>query len=511
MTTWSDSNLIRAAGVLLHPTSIPSDSVCGTFGSHARKWLKLLANNNVAVWQFLPLAPPDATGSPYSSPSSFAINPWFLDSKDLEEEGFLPKNISSDLPCKSKEDQNKLDFDLADLRSKKLASLLLELWPDQSKEMHIAFQDWCSKQFWIEDHVSFMLLREQFDGQPWWEWPSRFSLFNREALEDWRERNSEQLLEKRLVQWHLDRQLNSLRKKAHQLGILLFGDLPFYVARDSSDVWSNRDLFTILPDGELETQSGVPPDYFSETGQLWGTPVYRWKNHQKEKFIWWRRRFARNWEQVDLLRLDHFRALESYWAVPGNSSTAQDGVWKSSPGEDLLNLVKEDCCGTLPLIAEDLGIITSAVESLRDKFGLSGMKVLQFAFDGDINNTHLPQNIVGNKWVVYTGTHDNQTSMSWWQSLDEKFKNDISKRIKNTQSLPPFKLIEIAFSTESKFVIVPLQDLLCLEDHARLNTPGTVGNNWSWRLNSFDSVVLDGLKQYRQMSTSVGCSLISEV
>ena len=279
------------------------------------------------------------------------------------------------------------------------------------------------------------------------------------------------------------------------------------MSSDSADVWSNRSLFTVKENGQLTTQSGVPPDYFSETGQLWGSPVYRWGQHRITRFQWWRRRIARQREFVDLLRLDHFRALAAFWAVPGADSTAENGQWQPSPGHALLRKLRRDAGGALPLIAEDLGVITPDVEELRDAFRLPGMKVLQFAFDGERDNPYLPENTNGHRWVVYTGTHDNPTTLGWWNALDAESRNRIATRVNGEITAPAWHLLDMAFATTAGLVIAPLQDLMHLDDRARFNTPGTSEGNWSWRLQSFDAALGNALSGYGSRGAVWGRSL----
>ncbi len=504
----TSSPLVRTIGVLLHPTALPESPVCGSFGAPSRDWLLLLARNGISVWQFLPLAPTDSNGSPYSSPSSFALNPWFLDAKDLVEEGFLRSEVIDQLPSSTKHNSSLIDFTLAEERSVILGKALINEWETQPTDRRNAFHLWCAKQSWLEDHVSFMELRRQNDGSPWWEWPKELASYQLDALQSWKAQNDQNLLEHRLLQWHLDRQWQALKTLAREVGVLLFGDLPFYVSRDSADVWSNRSLFSINSGGDLDIQSGVPPDYFSNTGQLWGTPVFLWEIHSSNQFSWWRSRVARQLEQVDLLRLDHFRALSAYWAVPGDKTTAEDGEWKLSPGAELLTLLREDCEGNLPLVAEDLGVVTPEVENLRDQFGLFGMKILQFAFDGDSNNPYLPENIRGNSWVVYTGTHDNQTTIGWWESLDDESRKKLEKRFNSPFNCPAWRLIDLGLATQAGIVVAPIQDLLSLGDIARFNTPGTVGTNWQWRLKSYDDAVVNSLESYGERGVFWGRSFV---
>jgi 4-alpha-glucanotransferase len=302
----------------------------------------------------------------------------------------------------------------------------------------------------------------------------------------------------------LDQQWQAVRSLADQLGVQIFGDLPFYVARDSADVWSHRKLFSIQADGTLTTQSGVPPDYFSATGQLWGTPVYRWWRHRITRFHWWRQRLKRQWQLLDLLRLDHFRALAAYWAVPGADDTAARGTWQPSPGRSLLKRLKADACGQLPLVAEDLGVVTPDVEALRDRFGLPGMKILQFAFDGNADNPYLPANIQGQNWVVYTGTHDNPTTLGWWRDLDAEARHRVAEAVGDAVTAPGWQLLELGLASSAGLMVTPLQDLLHLDDAARFNTPGTVGGNWSWRLYRLDQSVEDALKGYGERGSVWG-------
>ena len=497
----------RSSGVLLHPTALPGSPVCGSFGEPSRRWINLLADHNIGVWQLLPLAPPDSTGSPYSSPSCFALNPWFLDAGDLQRDGFIRPETSNTLPGADApvSGVEQLDFELADRRSSALADALLDAWNQQDQSRHDSFDRWCKTQEWLEDHARFSVLHAQHQG-PWWSWPSDLAHHNTNALKSWSEEHANDLLRIKLQQWHLDRQWQAIRDLARQRGVLLFGDLPFYVSADSSDVWSHRNLFTIKDNGELTTQSGVPPDYFSETGQLWGSPVYRWGRHRLTRFRWWRKRIARQRQLADLLRLDHFRALAAYWAVPGGDKTAQNGQWQASPGHSLLSKLRHDGGGFLPLIAEDLGVITPDVEALRDGFQLPGMKVLQFAFDGLADNPYLPENIEGRRWVVYTGTHDNPTTLGWWNRLDHDSRNRISARVHGEIEAPAWHLFDMAFATPAELVVAPLQDLLHLDDAARFNTPGTSEGNWSWRLPSFDGDLEGALKGYGERGSIWGRS-----
>ena len=401
---------------------------------------------------------------------------------DLIHKGFIIPSKTEELEFVN-QNKNSFDFDLADNLTKKLGELLLQGWSFQSEERKSDFYKWIKKNKWIEDYSTFIVIREAFDRLPWWQWPKEFKIKNNLFLNSWLEKKSEKILIQKLIQWHLDSQWKAIKTFAKSCNVKLIGDLPFYVSRDSADVWSNKSLFSISNDGDLIFQSGVPPDYFSSTGQLWGTPTYIWSKHKRTDFHWWRNRFKRQFELVDLLRLDHFRGLAGYWRVNGNSKTAICGKWINSPGRALLNKLKNDLgVNYLPIIAEDLGEITPDVETLRENFELPGMKILQFAFDGNEDNPYLPKNIEGENWVVYTGTHDNSTSISWWDCLDNNSKIRIKNEYKFSDN-PSWSLMEIGMQTNGNLFIAPIQDILSLDDSSRLNRPGTIKNNWKWKLN----------------------------
>jgi len=492
----------KSLGILMHPSSLPGGNQSGTFGIEAKVWIEKLSKHGINYWQFLPLTPTDSTGSPYSSPSSFALNPWFLDINELIEKRFILISKEEELGIKNQ--NNYFDFDFADNLSKKLGEHLLNAWEYQSEQRKKDFLKWIKNNYWVEDYSIFMVIREEFNMLPWWEWPIQFKEGNIEFLNQWIEQNKEAILIKKLIQWHLDNQWKTIKEYAKSNGIKLIGDLPFYVSRDSVDVWKNKKLFSISQNGDLIFQSGVPPDYFSSTGQLWGTPTYFWSKHKKENFDWWRRRFKRQFELVDLLRVDHFRALSGYWRVEGNAKTAINGEWINSPGKIILNMLKKDLkADYLPIIAEDLGVITPDVEKLRKNFELPGMKILQFAFDGNPDNPYLPHNIEGKNWVVYTGTHDNSTSTSWWKFLDIKVKTKLNDDYKVFNN-PSWDLMEIGMKTKANLFIAPIQDILSLDDSCRLNTPGTIKNNWRWKLNKPLEEIESKLKDFSELGKNCG-------
>ena len=500
-------------GVLLHPTALPGSPVCGTLGAAAREWIALLGRERVGVWQVLPLAPTDGTGSPYSSPSGSALNPWLIDVDDLVAEGWLTPTDRDALPGARSPDAGRLNPALASERATTLGAALRRGWAARPAAAKQAFAQWRRRQApWLTDHCRFMALRRLHGGRPWWEWPGPLAQHQSRALRLLERDRGEELLEEALLQWCCERQWHRLQSEAAALGVRLVGDLPFYVAHDSADVWAQPGLFSLTLDGRLVAQSGVPPDYFSATGQLWGTPVYCWWRHRLSGFRWWLQRLERQLSLYDLVRLDHFRALQAYWRVPGEDDTAENGAWHPSPGGALLQRLWRRCRrrGTLlakdrlPLIAEDLGVITEPVEQLRDRFALPGMKILQFAFDGNDDNPYLPANYVGDRWVVYTGTHDNATTLGWWQSLDEESRRRVEATVGAGVTAPGWQLLELALACPAELVVVPIQDLLELGDEARFNVPGTTEGNWCWRLDRPVSALEGALFGYGAMAARCG-------
>ncbi len=491
--------LKKYSGILVHPSSLPGGSYCGTFGNSIRDWIEILSICKINTWQFLPLSPTDSMGSPYSSPSSFAINPWFLDVDELIKSNYIKQSHQAKNFQLESAKLSVFQFKVADQLSEIIGNLLMDSWHLLSFDKKDEFYVWCQNNSWVNDFSVFMTLKEKFDFSAWWNWPEEFKYKNKYAIEKWEKNNIKPILKIKLIQWHLDRQWLKLKKFAEIKGITLIGDLPFYVSKDSVDVWSDKSLFSISPNGELYFQSGVPPDYFSSTGQLWGTPVYVWEKHKETDFEWWKKRFKRQFQLVDVLRLDHFRALAGYWRIDGKAKDAIKGNWVNSPGKELLTSLKDSLnVENLPIIAEDLGIINQDVINLRSQFGLPGMKILQFAFDGNKDNPYLPKNINGNNWVVYTGTHDNSTTLSWWNDLDKTIKETIQKEFSFTHN-PSWELIELGMKTKANLFIAPIQDILSLDDSSRINKPGTTKNNWKWKINTSLSEIKPFLRKYGEL------------
>ena len=418
----------RRVGALLHLGSIDAP-----LGRGGRAFIDWLASAGFTLWQTLPLGPTGADGSPYWVRSDFAGNPLFLDPLELPE-------------CSGGEFE-------AFLRT---------------------------SQHWLPDYALYDALSARHGGAPWWTWPQELRDRRSDAIARASAELHDELWRVRREQFAFAVQWRKLREHAHHRGVRLFGDLPFYVAPDSAETWIHRGQFQLEPDGKPRAVAGVPPDYFSETGQLWGNPLYDWEAMRHDGFHLWRARVRQQLQRFDVLRLDHFRALAAHWAVPASAPDARFGEWRHTPGNDLLRLLQDEF-GELPLVAEDLGVITADVEALRRHFHLPGMRVLQFAFSGEGDNPHLPH-MHERDSVVYTGTHDNDTSLGWYSTLDGVVRRWVELFLRVTPGSMPDALIREALGSVGRLAVLPVQDILGLGSQARLNTPGTAVGNWSWRM-----------------------------
>jgi 4-alpha-glucanotransferase len=449
----------RRAGVLLHPTSLPGLGSRGTFGADARRFVDWLAEGGFSVWQTLPLGVTDAYGSPYALRSAHAGDPRFIDGDDLANLAGLPR------------------IDAAGDRAARYASFAALATEEQQR----AFAKFVrAERRWLEPYALFEHLSQRFDQLPWWEWPAPYRDRDSAALRECRVASGGPLRALMFEQYLFELQWSALKRYANERGVYLFGDLPFYVDRNNVDVWWERNLFAVDPSGHPLAVAGVPPDYFNAEGQLWGNPLYDWDALERSGFRWWLERIRSQLARFDLLRIDHFRALESYWAIPAGAATARLGEWQQGRGDALLKALRAEM-GDIPLVAEDLGIITDAVRALRDEFVIPGMVVLHFAFDGSPDNPYLPARHVRNA-VVYTGTHDNDTTVGWYAALDARAR-EIAHSTLGVGPTPPVPdfLIDAAYASNAALAIVPMQDLLARDSTARMNTPGTAVGNWTWR------------------------------
>ncbi len=453
----------RRAGVLLHATSLPGPGPQGRIGAAAHHFLDWLAAGGFTVWQLLPLGPVHGDGSPYQALSSHAGEPALVSAGTAGEEGLGP-------PA---DDSVTVDGEWAE---EALARFEAEA-PETLRAARAAFER--AARGWLEDWALFAALREAHGGAPWWEWPAPLRDREPRALRAARRAHARALARHRHVQFVFERQWQALRAAARARGILLFGDLPLFVALDSADVWAHRALFALDAEGRPTRVAGVPPDYFSETGQLWGNPLYEWEAHERERFRWWVERLRTQLARFDLVRIDHFRGLEACWEIPAGARTAMEGRWVPAPGARLLERLRR-ALGGLPLVAEDLGVITPEVEALRERFGLPGMRVLQFAFGGDAANPHLPHNHVPHA-VVYTGTHDNDTTVGWHATLDAGARAHLEAYLGGAAGEMPWPLVRMALASVARLAVIPMQDALGLGGEARMNRPGRAEGNWRWR------------------------------
>jgi len=464
MNSWLDR---RRAGVLLHITSLPGPQKNGTLGSEAHAFVDNIRKGGFSVWQFLPLGPTHGHGSPYESLSTFAGNPDLIDLRACLAEGWLA-SLDAIEPLV----QAGHGFWHAVARDEALA-----------REVD-AFRQ--GNADWLEDFALFTVLKQRHDGAPWWQWEAALAKRNATALQDAADESAAAMQQVVFEQFAFARQWHALKQHAESRGVALFGDLPIYVAHDSTDVWANQSLFTVNENGLCDAVAGVPPDYFSENGQRWGNPLYHWDALKTDKFDWWIRRVEAQLRRMHLLRIDHFRGLESYWSIPGDRQDGKVGEWIKAPGTELLTALQNKL-GSLPIAAEDLGLITPEVTALLNTFGLPGMKVLHFAFDGSEDNPYLPGNFNANS-IIYTGTHDNDTTLGWFAGRTAHEIECLAAHADLNGDDMPWPLIRLAIESDARLAVIPMQDLLSLETEARFNTPGTVHGNWQWRLHGDEPI-----------------------
>ncbi|MDY0261419.1 4-alpha-glucanotransferase [Syntrophotalea acetylenica] len=468
----------RASGILLHPTCLPGPFGLGDLGREAWRFVDFLAGAEQTLWQILPLGPTGYGHSPYSALSAFAGNPLLVSLERLAEEGDLDVE---DLAGIGRE-EGRADFDFVEpYKARLLSKAARRFQAAASARRKADFEVFCEKHAnWLEDFALFCALRRQFEGRSWQQWPEPLRYRQSEALAQARRDLSDSLHYFRYMQFVFFDQWLALRNYANQQGIRILGDLPIFIAFDSVDVWARPDLFHLDAQRQPTVVAGVPPDYFSATGQRWGNPLYRWERHRQEQFAWWQTRLDWNLAQCDLLRIDHFRGFVECWAIPAGDPTAVNGHWWPGPGEDLFSALRHRH-PHLPLVAEDLGVITPEVEHLRDALGLPGMKILQFAFDSGPDNPYLPHNLTS-RCVIYTGTHDNDTTLGWWRQLEGNLRDEVLGYLGRNDADMPWDLIRLAWASVARVAICPLQDVLPLGTEGRMNHPGQPDGNWGWRL-----------------------------
>jgi len=472
----------RVSGLLLHITSLPSPYGIGDLGSAAYRFADFLTRTNQRLWQVLPLGPVGFGASPYSSTSTFAGNPLLISPEPLLEHGLLTED---DLAPLAALPTDYVDYEQVEAQKLAVLRTAFERFEaDRSVVSETALEQFRADQAsWLDDYALYAALKEAHDGAPWPDWEAPLARRDPDALARARETHDAAVRRHVFWQYLFHRQWTALQSYCHARGIRLFGDLPIYVAHDSADVWAHQELFHLDEAGQPTVVAGVPPDYFSPEGQLWGNPIYRWDRMADRGYRWWTDRLRRTLERVDLVRLDHFRGFDAYWQVPAEADTAVNGEWVDGPGVPFFETLAEEL-GELPVVAEDLGVITDSVEALRDELGFPGMAVLQFAFEDDPSNPFLPHNY-RRTLVAYPGTHDNNTTVGWWTedlSDDEAraFARDYL-HLDDTDAGVHRQALRVLMASVADRVVTPLQDVLGLGAEARMNVPGRPSGNWRWR------------------------------
>jgi 4-alpha-glucanotransferase len=485
----------RVAGVCLHLASLPGRYGIGEIGRNAKDFIDRMRDMELSVWQFLPTGPTAYGDSPYQPLSTFAGNELLIDIAELVKQGLLTETEVAGLTA--------LPHDFTDygalipVKTHLLRLAAMRLADSADPGMEAALGAFVAEHDgrWLHDYALFRVLKTQYDEKPWTDWPSEFAGRDKDAIAEFEAAQAERITTVKIIQFLFHRQWRALRDYAGGRGIRLFGDMPIYIALDSADAWANRNMLRLDANGRPGHVAGVPPDYFSEDGQLWGNPLYDWDRHRETGFRWWIDRLRASTELADLVRIDHFRGFEAYWSVPAGAETAKTGSWEPGPGDAIFDALR-DALGDLPVVAENLGVITPEVEALRERQSLPGMRVLQF----DVTDPDFVLSDVAADSICYTGTHDNDTTVGWFRGSPDDIRTADEIRsaqeaaLRVTGGTPGTihaDMIRAAFSTRAEIAIAPMQDLLGLGSEARINTPGTSGNNWRWRVR--DTQITDRL------------------
>jgi 4-alpha-glucanotransferase len=502
------------AGVLLHPTSLPTAYGVGDFGPACQGWVHLLADSGQNLWQFLPLGPAGYGDSPYQGLSAFAANPVFLSPESMKGLGLLTGDEAAalELPRGDAVDYERVYANKIELSHRVHRAFAALPENDALRAGFVRFVG-CEAD-WLDEFALFSAIKVRQGGRAWTEWPEPLRDRQAGAMAEARDELADDIDRIRLEQYLLFAQWQTVRDNARARGVRLVGDLPIFVAHDSSDVWSRRELFRLGAGGRPEVVAGVPPDYFSATGQLWGNPLYDWERHEVEHFDWWRRRMRKILEWVDVVRIDHFRGFAAFWEIPGDAATAQAGRWVEAPGERFFDLLVADLGLPLPVIAEDLGVITPDVIALRDRFHLPGIRIEQFAFGDDaMRHTFVPEAYDRN-CVAYTGTHDNDTVRGWFDSVPSRNSTRSAEVIarERANALDYFgtdggeihwDFIGALYRSKAGAVVVPAQDVMGLGTEARMNTPGVASGSWRWRLSDLGAIK-HGLARLAELTEAAG-------
>ena len=496
-----DTKQKRYSGVLLHITSMPGKDISGALNyKNCSEFIDFLASSGQTLWQLNPLGPTGYGDSPYQCFSAFAGNFWVLDIENFVETGIITKD---EWKCyTANADYNFVDYGrLTSTKYDMLHTIYKRIIESGKTDILEGLEQFCGEyKWWLNDFAIFMSLKKFFGGKCWREWPEDIRLRHNNALHYYGVKLADDIKFHKFLQFLFFKQWMAVKKYANSKNIKIIGDLPIFVAYDSADVWSNRHNFQINASGDMTSVAGVPPDYFSETGQLWGNPLYNWDSFRCDGFDWWLKRIGYSTYIFDGVRIDHFRGFEACWTIPAAEKTAINGKWVNAPGYDLFNRIFSVMKSPF-IIAEDLGLITDEVEKLRDKYNFPGMKILQFAYS-DPANVYLPHNFTTSNCVVYTGTHDNDTSLGWFKTLDKESAALLKKYIPDiNQSNCCWKLIEAALASSADYAILPLQDILGLDSYARMNTPGAADGNWRWRYHksALNSNIIEKLNELTKL------------
>ena len=488
----SNNKTTRLSGILLHPTSLPSPYGIGDLGQAAYDFVDFLKKSGQHLWQILPLTPTGFGDSPYQSFSAFAGQPLLISPEHLVELDLLSKDELADCPAG---EDTRVDYSRITPWKLKILKLAYSRFSENAKaELLDEYTKFvANNSHWLWDYALYMACREMHQDLEWLSWEKEYRTPTAKVKDKLRAKLSKEVEFYYFVQFIFDKEWMALKEYANQNDVKIIGDIPLFISRDSADVWANQELFLLDSEGFPTVVAGVPPDYFSATGQLWGNPLYDWKAHKKQKYEWWISRIRHQLRISDYLRIDHFRGLESYWEIPADEETAINGKWVPGPRDDLFLAVEKELGKGLPIIAEDLGIITAEVDALRERFHFPGMKILQFAFDGDEESIYLPHQFATTNCVCYTGTHDNNTTQGWYANAPEKARDKVRRYMNTDGNSIHWDFIRTCLGSIASYAIFPMQDVLGLGEDARMNTPGVAENNWNWRYRK--EALSDGLAE----------------
>ena len=501
MSEYKNNHKYRMSGILAHPTSLPSPYGIGDMGKGAYDFVDFLVNSGQTLWQILPLGPTGYGDSPYQSFSAFAGQPLIISPELLKEDGLLSDDDLKDVPTwySDKIDYGYVIYYKTNLFKKAFTNFktVMNDHPDIAKSYSTFLSE---NSFWLKDYALYMSVKDSYGGASWLSWDECHKDIKPSDYDSVCDKYSDAMDYYFFIQFEFCYQWQKLKKYANERGIYIVGDIPIFVSMDSADAWSNKKYFKLDSKGFPTAVSGVPPDYFSATGQLWGNPLYDWDALKADNYSWWIHRIRHQLDLVDYLRIDHFRGFEAYWSVPYGEETAINGQWIKGPCEDFFQNLQQIFGDNLPIFAEDLGIITPEVEALRDGFGLPGMKILQFAFDSGNDSSFMPHHYTRNS-ICYTGTHDNDTTRGWYDSLSDYAKERLKLYINSDCSDVCWDLIRVALASTSRYAIIPITDILSVDTSGRMNMPGRPSGNWQWRFKdgALTDAVSDKLRTYTQL------------